>query len=148
MARPGRITASFGADERTFFCGIGELRAIQETCGVGPAVLAERLARCVQVLADHPKATLLELAGLGLGGWRIDDVREPILSGLIGGGMGPGEAHRLVKTWIDDRGFKGLMENAATALTVLIAGVAEPEGDEAGEPQAGAETTETPTPAA
>lgn len=148
MAKAGAITAEFGAAERAFFCGMAELRAIQEACGVGPPVIAERLARCVQVQRAQPEATVLDQVALGVGDWKVDDIREPILVGLIAAGMPPGEAGRLVRRWIDDRGFKGLMENAGTALTILVAGVAEPEGDPAGELPAGADSTTTPTPAA
>jgi hypothetical protein len=136
------VDADFGGEERKFLLLLGELRAIQEKCGVGPSVVAQRLARCVTVRRAYPEATILEQVNMGLGDFMVDDVREPILQGLIKGGMEPNAAGKLVRTWIDDRGFQGLVENADLALMVLIAGQARPD-DEPGEKVAAEITPET-----
>lgn len=140
----GAITEDFGGEARSFRVLIAELRAVQKKCGVGPAVIAARLARCVQLKNQNPKASVLELAVLGLGEWNVDDVREPILQGLMGGGMDPNAAGKLVRTWIDERGFKGLVENAALALVCVVAGV-EMEDEGEGELTAGPGKTKPAT---
>lgn len=140
----GAIEEDFGGEPRSFLVRIGELRAIQTKCSAGPAVVAQRLARCVAVVEAKPDAQVGELAMLGLGDWNVDDVREPILQGLIGAGMSPNDAGKLVRTWVDERGFRGLVENARLALLVLVAGVATPEDDPVGEPKAGETRTTSP----
>jgi hypothetical protein len=134
-AGTGQITEDFGGEPRPFCVRIGELRKIQDRCGAGPAQIAERLARCVTTYTTNPAATPLQLVTLGLGDWRVDDIREPIFQGLIGGGMNPNVAGKLVREWVDDRGFRGLVENAGLALTLVVAGVEAPAGE--GEPPAG-----------
>mgnify|MGYP001627483063 CR=1 FL=1 len=135
----------FGGEERSFRVALAELRAIQSACDAGPAVVAERLARCVQVKRAHPQANIFELLALGLGDWRIEDVREPILQALIGGGLSPNAAGALVRRHIDDRGLKGLVENVELALVCIAAGVADDEDDPAmGESPAGAESPTSP----
>lgn len=137
MEGTGSIEEHFGGEARQFRVALGELRKIQIKCEAGPATIAGRLARCAQVLRQMPKATALELALTGLGDWRVDDIREPIFHGLMGGGMSPNDAGKLVAEWIDKRGFRGLIENAELALALVIAGVAQPEDDQVGEPAAG-----------
>lgn len=135
----------FGGEERSFRVALAELRAIQSACDAGPAVVAERLARCVQVKRAHPRASVFELLALGLGDWRIEDVREPVLQALIGGGLSPNAAAALVRRHIDDRGLKGLVENVELALICIAAGVADDEDDPAmGEPPAGVESPTSP----
>lgn len=148
----------FGGEERPFRCLLGELRKIQVACDAGPSLVVSRLARCVQVQRQHPKAGPLELAILGLGDWRIEDVRETVFICLVAGltaanvPNAPNVAGKVVKTWIDDRGFIGLYENAELALTLIIAGGARPEDYVIKEPGSGesaaAEGTATTSPAA
>jgi len=140
MRGDGRIEADFGGEPRFFRVANGELRKIQEKCDAGPAHIAAAIAPCVQAVRQNPKATILELALAGLGDWMVDYIREPVFQGLLGGGMSPNEAGKLVRTWIDDRGFKGLVENAGLALTLIVAGVDSPEDEEPGEPDAGVMT--------
>lgn len=138
MSGDGRIEEDFGGERRSFRVGLGELRRIQEACDAGPPVIAGRLARCVQVLRAMPKATVGDLALAGLGDWNVDDIREPVLQGLLGAGMAPTDAARLVVRWIDQRGFQGLIENAGLALALVIAGVDVPKDDPVSGGQAGA----------
>lgn len=141
MARP--FLEMFGGEERAFRVLLGELRAIQQACDCGPAVVGQRLARCAQVKQENPQASVYQLLALGLGEWRVEDVREPILQGLIGGGLSPNDATRLVREHLDGRGFKGLVENVELALLCIAAGLQDDEDDPAvGEPQAG----EAPSP--
>jgi hypothetical protein len=143
MDGTGAIEEQFGGELRFFKVGIGELRAIQAKCDAGPAEIARRLARGVMALRAGSNAAIGELAALGLGEWRVDDVREPILQGLIGGGLSPNDAANLVRRWIDERGFRGLVENLTLALELVVAGVAQPEDERLGEREAGAQKATT-----
>ena len=133
------VREDFGGEERTFLVRIGELRKIQTACNAGPGEIAQRLARCVQTVREFPQATIYDQVLIGMGSLYVDDVREPILQGLIAGGMTSADATKLVRQEIDERGFRGLMENAALALALVIAGVSMPaeEADAPGEFQAG-----------
>ena len=153
MAEP--ILEDFAGEERPFLIRIGELRRIQTACGAGPGEVANRLARCVKTLREFPKLTVFEQALIGMGHLYVDDVRAPIYEGLVAGGMTAPEASKLVRAEIDDRGFRGLVENAGLALGVLISGVSMPaEDDDAGElkpgenPPAASSTSESFTPPA
>lgn len=53
---------------------------------------------------------------LNSGAYRINDVRETIRIGLIGGGSKPDAALRLVRTYVDDR---PLMESAVLARVIM-----------------------------
>jgi hypothetical protein len=141
------LTAEFGGEERRFLVLLGELRKVEEKCKRSSAEILHSLARCVQVQKAYPNASLLEQSAIGFGDLRIDDVREPILQGLIGGGLSPNDAGKLVRTWIDERGFQGLVENAWVAWMVLALGWARPEEiDAPGESQAETVTETLPPP--
>lgn len=121
------IIEEFGGEQRSFLLAVGQLRKVQEATGASPVTIARELSRCVNVLRSYPKATLFEQLQIGMGDWSPDFVRQPILQGLIGGGMAPAAATKEVASLIDDRGFIGLIENAPLALTLIVAGVSQPE---------------------
>lgn len=159
MAEP--IREDFAGDERLFLIRIGELRRIQIACGAGVGEIVRRLAQCVNTLRSYPEATLWEQAAIGFGTLHVDDVREPIYEGLVAGGMKAPDASKLVRREIDERGFRGLIENAPLALGIMLAGTAVPEdaappGGAAGEgesmagktPQAGSTSEPSTEPAA
>lgn len=136
MSRTAEITLPFGTEERTFRLGLGELRAVQEKCDAGPGELAQRIAPVVRAI--RAKFTLADmLAGGMMGNWRVDDVREPILQGLIGGGMTPTDAGVLVRSVFDPRPLA--LEHLQIAFAVLTAGYLPPEDEprEAAEAPAG-----------
>lgn len=121
------IIEEFGGEQRSFLLAIGELRKVQDAAGASPVVIARELSRCVAVLRAHPKASLFEQLQIGMGDWHPEFVRQPILQGLIAGGMAPNAAAKEVRQHIDERGFLGLVENAPLALTLIVAGVSQPE---------------------
>lgn len=110
MSRTAEIVLPFGGEDRTFRLNIGRLRALQEKVDAGPHELWMRV---------------------NTGTWRVDDLRETLLQGLIGGGMSSADATRLMKTDFDDLPFAQFIETTKAVLMVMLFGV----GDEdAGEP--------------
>lgn len=99
MSRDASISFDWAGDERRFRLAIGQLRELQEKCSAGPMEIMSRLQG---------------------GTWRIDDVRETMRLGLIGGGTPPGEALGLVRRYVDDRPFG---ECVSFALFVLMAAI-------------------------
>ncbi len=102
------IRLDFGADEQRFALRIGELRELEELRHAGTGAIYRR---CLT------------------GDWHIDDVREIIRLGLIGGGMGPEKALKLTRLYVDERPWA---ESHLIALAVLDAAISGPplEGDE------------------
>jgi hypothetical protein len=68
------ITLPWADGEFTFDLRLGEIRKLQDKTGVGPAVILNRIQ------TDQ---------------WKVDDYRETILQGLLGGGMEAGQARTL-----------------------------------------------------
>lgn len=63
---------------------------------------------------------------LQTGEWKVDDYRETILQGLLGGGMSAAEARKLVKTWVDDRPAKESILPAQSILMAFWVGAPQP----------------------
>lgn len=80
--RNGRIELEFADGIYGFRLAIGELEELQEKTGVGPYALLRRL------LAND---------------WRVEDVTQTIRLGLIGDGVKPGDALKLVQRYIEQR---------------------------------------------
>jgi Phage tail tube protein, GTA-gp10 len=133
MSRGGEIVREWGDQDRTFRLGIGEWRKVQETCDAGPGEIAGRLAAWVAMRRRLPNASFIDLLASGaVGAWRVDDVREPLYRGLIGGGLDPTAAGRLVRDLHDER---PLMENLDLALAVVLASLVGPGDEPVGEPE-------------
>ncbi|MBN9472267.1 MAG: gene transfer agent family protein [Bosea sp.] len=81
----------------TFALPIAQLEELQRLCDAGPMVVAERLRHGV---------------------WKIEDIHATLRLGLIGGGMEPIAALRLVKTYVHDRPWG---ENVLPALAIINA---------------------------
>lgn len=104
----GRIKISWADGEHTFRLPYAQLRELQDKTGCGPEELAERIRS---------------------GRWRVDDLREVIRLGLIGGGMEPMQALTLVIRYVDNRPW---LENKQPAYLILLAILVQPEGDKVG----------------
>jgi hypothetical protein len=126
MSRSGESVAEFGGEERTFRLGIKQWEKVQETCDAGPGEILARLAPAF--LARQQGLSFEQIIQHGmLGSWRVHDVREPILQGLLGAGMPGPEALKLVRDWIDER---DLIESLPVAYKVVFGGIVGA-GDEA-----------------
>lgn len=104
-----RFTYDFGATEaQEFFLGFGELQELQELCDAGPQTILRRLVS---------------------GDWFVNDVSETIRLGLIGAGVAPLEALKIVKRYVKDAD-RGQMENVMIAIAVLSHWLHGPDGEE------------------
>lgn len=97
MSIHGTITFEWGGEEHTFRLGLKEVRELQDNprVGIGPLALYRRIES---------------------GDWRVDDCREVIRVGLIGGGMKPDLALTKVKRYVDDF---AAVDSVPPALTIL-----------------------------
>lgn len=114
MNRSAICPADFAGEERTFRLSIGPLRALQEKTDCGPMELLQRFAA---------------------GTWRVDDLRETILQGLVGGGMPSPEASRLIRFNFDDLPLQPFVILAQGIVMAALVGaededLGEPEGEE------------------
>lgn len=99
MSTHGSITIEWADGEYTFRLAIGQLRELQEKTASGPMEVFERLQQ---------------------GKWRVDDIRETIRLGLVGGGMPAIESKRMVDQYVD--AFP-LLDNIDPARTIIAAAI-------------------------
>lgn len=126
-SRAGEVELAFGTETYCFRLPIGGWRKVQEACDAGPPELLARLSAPFEAMRAGVKAADVIRSGL-LGRWRVDDVRAPILHGLIGGGMEPPKAAALVREWVDER---PLLEPLSVAYQVVLASISGPEDEDA-----------------
>lgn len=116
MSRSADVVQPFAGEDRTFRLPLGRLRALQEKCDCGPMELLRRF---------------------GSGEWRVDDLRETIHQGLLGGGMPATEAASLLRQGFDDLPLADFITLAKVIVTVAIIGAPdETTGELEGEGQA------------
>lgn len=154
------IKLPFAGQERDFRLDIGALRELQSTCEAGISTILARLMsiqpQAVGLKRPLPEAYALQdldpdyhsdlnlfamLRQIG-GDWRVDDVRETIRLGLIGGGLTPSDAFLLVATYVDKRPMN---ENVGTAASILLHAVVGDPDDPVGKPVAETVTMEQAT---
>ncbi|MBZ9943438.1 gene transfer agent family protein [Mesorhizobium sp. BR1-1-13] len=82
MARDARVEMDWADGTYAFRLAWGQLSELQEKCDAGPYVVLGRLQT---------------------GQWRVEDVSNVIRLGLIGGGLEPIKALKLVRTYVEDR---------------------------------------------
>lgn len=100
----GQVTEAFADGTYSFRLALGQWQELQEKTGIGPLALYVRLL-------DRS--------------WRIEDLRETVRLGLIGGGITPAEAMKLVVRYVDER---PLIESVPLALTIITASLFPPKG--------------------
>lgn len=103
----GLITKDFADGAYSFRLAYGQWLELQEAVNCGPLELYVRLLQR---------------------GWRIQNIREIVRIGLIGGGQTPADALRLVKRYVEDR---PLMENVQLAIEIVAASLELPKGVDA-----------------
>ncbi|WP_292052156.1 gene transfer agent family protein [Brevundimonas sp. UBA5866] len=116
MSRAAEVTLAFGGEERLFRLPIGRIRALQEKTDCGPMELIQRFTT---------------------GRWRVDDVRETILQGLIGGGLSTHEATQVILGHFDDT---PIFPHVTIAQAIVASAVIGVEDEALGESAAGVGT--------
>lgn len=120
MSRDAKITTAWADGDYTFRMGWGELVELQEKTDAGPYVVLRRLYD---------------------GTWKMQDIVNVIRLGLIGGGMVPVDALKLVRTYVEAR---PPLENITAATAVLAAGLMGADDEPLGEGEAPSPEAETP----
>jgi hypothetical protein len=95
------IPFEWGDGAHVFRLGLKQLRELQAKTDCGPEELYWRIRK---------------------GQWRIDDLRETIRIGLIGGGMELEKANGLMRLHFDDCPYKPQCEPAAAILLAALFG--------------------------
>lgn len=96
--RDASITLEWADDTYHFRLGWGEIAKLQEECDAGPYVILQRLYN---------------------GEWKVQDIVNIIRLGLIGGGLEPAKALKLVNSYVKTR---PPMESLVYAQAILSAG--------------------------
>ena len=123
----GRAELSFiwgDGEEYKFRLALRQLKELQEKTGVGPEALFRRVRS---------------------GDWFVDDLRQTIRLGLIGGGLAPDRAAKLIADYVDAR---PLFESKMPAMAILGAALAQDEGESPGkkpEAEGSHQATESPS---
>jgi hypothetical protein len=94
-----RLIAWQGGEHQFCLAAVGNILSLEQSCGAPIGEIFERLTN---------------------GRWGINDLREPIRLGLIGGGLSADEAMKLVKINVDQNP-NGLAPSAILALAIIDA---------------------------
>lgn len=106
MSRDGSVTLPFADGDYTFRLAWGELITLQEERDAGAYVLLDRLLT---------------------GRWHVQDISSVLRLGLIGGGMEPVPALKMVRTYVEARPPMESLVYAQRVLGAAIAGTPEEE---------------------
>lgn len=107
-AGTAKIALRWGDGVHDFRLGIAEWQMIDSKCDVGPQELYKRFT---------------------LGIWKVAELRETMRCALIGGGLKPIEASKLVEQYIDGR---PLMESINHAIAIIGVAILGPQDDPVG----------------
>ena len=109
MSATGTKTIAWiGGEDDFCIAKVGLLLELEEKCGAGIAAIMRRLED---------------------GTWKLNDLRETIRLGLIGGGKTPAEAMVAVKRHVDER---PLAEGVLLAYEIIAAAMVGVQGDDIG----------------
>lgn len=146
------IVRQFGVEERAFRLTVAGWREVEKRCDAGLPVIASRMAPLYQLLAhgigERTGGLHGAIASGMFGSARLDDVREVLVQGLIGGGMTSTEAGALVRRVFDEAVEKGrgpyleCLPLAYDLIAVALMGL--PDEAELGEPKGAKGKTPSP----
>lgn len=108
MSRDGSIDLDFADGTYHFRLAWGELIKLQEACDAGPYVVLDRLLT---------------------GRWRMQDISETLRLGLIGGGLEPVKAVKVIRDYVETR---VPLESLVFAQRVLGAAIIPPAEEDVG----------------
>lgn len=120
MSRNASITLAWADGEYLFRLGLGQIEELQEACDAGPFVILNHL-----------------IAGT----WRVKMVRETLRLGLIGGGMQPTQAFKLIQRYHDELPWAHNVKQASAVLHAAVLGA--PDGERPGKARAARARRET-----
>lgn len=127
MSRDGSITLPLGGEDRIFRFGLAEHGRLQEELDMGVSLIVQNLHPYVAATrAGLPLGRVLDARMIG--DVRIEQTRSVIFNGLIGGGLSPAEARKVVTDWVDGR---PLLEPAPTAYAIGVAALIGAEDEDA-----------------
>lgn len=121
VVRRAQVTLDWADGRYLFRLPVEQLEELQELCDAGPAWIHARL---------------------GAGQWRRKDISETIRLGLIGGGMKPTDARKLIARYVDARPLEENTLVAQVILSAVLVGVP----DEAIKKAAGEESEQRSSP--
>jgi hypothetical protein len=122
MSRNAEVTLDFADDTYRFRMAWGQLSQLQEACDAGPFVILGRLRG---------------------GTWKMEDISNVIRLGLIGGGLEPIKALKLVRAYVEDR---PPLESHMFAVAILTAGLIGSPDEDALKKNESPKTTESGSP--
>lgn len=102
MSRLAKVDLIWGDSTYPFRLRVVQLVELQEKCDAGPGFILERLAT---------------------NRWKLEDVRETIRLGLIGGGLKPAQALKLVNRYVDDQPLQDNVNTAYAIVAAVLVGV-------------------------
>ena len=117
MGLKTEVRIDFAGERRSFdLSPIGCVRRLQDACDAGPQFILNRLFD---------------------GSWKDHDLREPIIQGLVGAGMGQRDAQDLVEKWVDPEPKRQFVPVAQAVLMAWLVGAEDevPEKSKAGVPK-------------
>lgn len=106
--RRSEITLAWADDDYTFSLKWGELIELQEKTDCGPGYLLDQLWQNT---------------------WKVQHLSEIIRLGLIGGGLEPVKALKLVRTYVESRPPMESIALAQAILAISLQGAPEEEGE-------------------
>ncbi len=119
MAANGQVEMAWGDGDQVFnIAKVGVALELEAKCECGVSEIFDRLRN---------------------GRWWLNDVRETLRLGLIGGGMEPAKALILIKRYVDNRPWA---ESVQPAMAVLMAALVGVPGDDIGKKPPADRTTE------
>lgn len=120
MSHDASVSFDWADGHYRFRLPIEQLLELQVKCDAGPPEIHARLASAR---------------------WRVEDLRETIRLGLIGGGLTPVKALELTRAYVDQRPLHESVNPAFAILTAALVGVPGDQPEEgAPSKKAGAET--------
>lgn len=124
MSRDASVSLAWADGDYTFKLAWGELILLQEACDAGPFVIFDRLAsrQC-----------------------RVQDISHTIRLGLIGGGITPDKALKLVRDYVESRPPAENLMLARGILGVAIMGAPEDQPKKGQGRRRGKSSTTSPT---
>lgn len=103
-AGSAKITLRWGDGVHDFRLGTAEWQAIDTKCDVGPQELYRRFQN---------------------GKWKLNELRETMRWGLIGGGLKAAEASKLIEQYVDARPLMESVNHAIAIIGVALVGPAD-----------------------